>query len=361
MLAWILAAMTPMPVNQTLYIGTYTGEAGSKGIYRTELDAQTGKLSAPKLAAEVTAPSYLCLGRDGRHLYAVNEYSDGEAAAFRVSASGDLHKLNSISFDGKGPCHISLSPAGDRLAISAYGGGAISILGATTSGQIGSVIDAFRNQGSGPNKRRQSSPHMHFAGWIGKTLYACDLGTDEVLKFDLNPSGTLTVDRSGGGKVPPGAGPRHFAVSQSGGHLYVNNEMAMSVSVFARSADGKLKLMQTASTLEDSQAEEGWSTAAIKRHPIRPLLFVSNRGHNSISTFGIAPDGKIKLVGMSKVSVVEPRDFAIDATGRWLVVGGQKSGDLETYQIDESGRMSPTGHRIQISKPVCLVFSPAKT
>src|SRR5712691_10987529 len=60
-----------------VYIGTYTG-AKSKGIYVSRLDAATGKLTAPELAAEIASPSFLAVHPTHRFLYSVNEAGDGK-------------------------------------------------------------------------------------------------------------------------------------------------------------------------------------------------------------------------------------------------------------------------------------------
>src|SRR5678816_3638583 len=72
-----------------VYIGTYTG-AKSKGIYVSTLDAATGKLSAPELAAEVASPSFLAIHPSRELLYAVSEVStfqgkkSGAVTAFAI-------------------------------------------------------------------------------------------------------------------------------------------------------------------------------------------------------------------------------------------------------------------------------------
>src|SRR5439155_13202679 len=43
-----------------VYVGTYTGET-SKGIYTFEFDPASGVMTAPKLAAEITNPSFLTI------------------------------------------------------------------------------------------------------------------------------------------------------------------------------------------------------------------------------------------------------------------------------------------------------------
>ena len=56
-----------------VYFGTYTsGRNASKGIYRSLLDTDTGKLSAPVLAAEAKNPSFLEIHPGGKFLYAVS-------------------------------------------------------------------------------------------------------------------------------------------------------------------------------------------------------------------------------------------------------------------------------------------------
>ena len=55
----LLAADAPSG-KQRVYFGTYSGKL-SKGIYRSELDLATGKLSPPVLAGEATNPSFLAI------------------------------------------------------------------------------------------------------------------------------------------------------------------------------------------------------------------------------------------------------------------------------------------------------------
>src|SRR5437867_619749 len=88
------AAASERPI--LVYIGTYTG-AKSRGIYVSRLDAATGRLSAPELAAETKSPSFLAVHPNGRFLYAAGEMSnfagkkEGAVSAFRIEAkSGQL-------------------------------------------------------------------------------------------------------------------------------------------------------------------------------------------------------------------------------------------------------------------------------
>lgn len=347
-------------VETPMYIGTYTQPGESKGIYRVTLNAETGALSEAKLAAEATAPSYVALSPNGKYLYAVNEYTDGEASAFAIEGDG-LRKLNTVTFDGKGPCHISTDPKGKWLFVSAYGGGVLTVLPILADGSIGGAADTFKNSGSGPNKSRQEAPHMHFAALVDQFVYACDLGADEILAFSLDgQSGKLTPSPVRATKPLPGSGPRHFAVHPDGKTLYACNEMTLGVSVFERNtANGQLRLVQTISTLPEGETIDRKSTAAIRIHPRLPVLYVSNRGHDSIAIFGIQPDGQLQLKMVQKVGVVEPRDFAIDPSGKWLIVAGQSSNELRSLRIDPTtGLLESTENRCKVPKPVCIAFRP---
>jgi len=73
------------------FVGTYTNDGRSEGIYRLFLDTTTGALRLDGLAAKAADPSFLALHPNGRVLYAVNEVSEfggkpsGGVSAFRVA------------------------------------------------------------------------------------------------------------------------------------------------------------------------------------------------------------------------------------------------------------------------------------
>src|SRR5207249_1624022 len=95
-----------------VYVGTYTG-AKSKGIYRCELDAATGKLGPPHLAGQTANPSFLAIHPSHKFLYAVGEIASfggkksGAINAFAIDAkTGGLTLLNQQPSGGPGPCHL---------------------------------------------------------------------------------------------------------------------------------------------------------------------------------------------------------------------------------------------------------------
>src|ERR1700682_4965078 len=96
------------PADLLVYFGTYTG-ARSKGIYVSRLNAATGVLSAPALAAETPNPSFLAVRPRGDFLYTVNEVDafdgkpGGSVSAFVINkVSGTLTPLNQQGSGGGG-------------------------------------------------------------------------------------------------------------------------------------------------------------------------------------------------------------------------------------------------------------------
>ena len=216
-----------------VYYGTYTG-AKSKGIYVSRFDADTGKLAAAQLAAEIPSPSFLAVHPGNRFLYAVNEVSkyDGKAAgsvsAFSIDAtSGKLALLNTQSSGGPGPCHLVVDKAGRHVLVANYGGGSVGVLPITKSGSLEAASAFVQHAGSSVNKSRQEAPHAHGIYLDGRNRFAYvpDLGLDQVLiyRFDTR-KGTLTPNVPPFGALPDGSGPRHFALHPGGEFAYVINE-----------------------------------------------------------------------------------------------------------------------------------------
>ncbi|HEY0865933.1 MAG TPA: lactonase family protein [Fimbriimonas sp.] len=353
---------TFMTINEEVdfYIGTYTSEEGSKGIYHARLDTATGSIGGLKLAAEAVTPSFLAVHPNRPLLYAVHEYTSGEVSAYAMEEDGGLRRLNTQKYQGPGPCHLSVDAQGKNVLSASYGDGSLASLPIQLDGSLAAPAFVFTNKGSGPDKGRQEGPHMHAIATdpTGIRVYACDLGTDEILIFRIDPeTGKLTRNDPPSGKVAPGEGPRHLAFAPGGRFVYVNNEMGNSVTAFQVLPGGGLKAVQTLSTLPEGESTRGKSTAEIVCHPNGRWLYVSNRGHDSIAAYSIGSNGRLSTIGIQAIGVREPRGFDVDPSGKWLVVGGQRSNDLRAIPIGADGKLGTPKEPVSIDKPVCIVFA----
>ncbi len=350
-----------------VYIGTYTG-ARSQGIYLARFDPASGRLSAPKLAAKASNPSFLAIHPNRRFLYAVSETGNfggkpgGAVGAYSIEAeTGRLTLLNQQSSGGAGPCHLALDRTGKWLLTANYGSGSVALLPVQADGALGEPAATIQHQGSSINLQRQEGPHAHFitVDPADHFVLACDLGLDKVLVYRLAPlKGALVLNDPPSAALKASAGPRHLAFHPNGRLVFVISEMGSSLTSFAYdAAGGTLKEVETVSTLPASFSGNS-SGAEVQVHPNGKFVYGSNRGHDSIVAFAVDPaSGRLSLVGHQFTQGRTPRHFALDPTGHWLLAENQDSDSIVVFQVDaETGRLSPARQQVRVGSPVCIQF-----
>jgi len=356
-----------------VYIGTYTG-ARSKGVYVARFDSASGKAGPPELAAEAPNPSFLALHPNQKFLYAANEVGDfsgkksGAVSAFLIdSHTGRLTALNQQPSGGDGPCHLAVDRTGKSVLVANYGGGSVEALPIKPDGSLDTPTTFIQHHGSSVDRQRQEGPHAHFIATdpANRFALACDLGLDKVVVYKFDPANSsLLANDPPAASLPPGSGPRHLAFHPGGRFAYVINEMKCTMTALTYDPErGELKELQTLSTLPEGESPRpDFSTAEVEAHPAGKFLYGSNRGHNSMVTFGI--DGKTgKLTRLENVSTQgkTPRSFGIDPTGRYLLAANQDSDNVVVFRIDEmTGHLAATENTVQVGTPVCVKFVPAQ-
>ncbi len=347
-----------------VYFGTYTsGDNGSKGIYRSVLDTETGKLSSPVLAAEAKNPSFLEIHPNGKFLYAVSESGDaGTVSAYAINLdTGDLKFLDRQPSGGSGPCHVNIDHAGKNVLVANYGSGSASVIPIEADGKLAEPTGFVQHEGSSINPQRQKGPHAHSINVSPDNRFAfvADLGLDKVMIYRLDvDKGTLAASDPAFAKVKPGAGPRHFAFGTDGRYAYVINELDGTITAFAyEPASGALTEIQTITTLPDDFAGRN-SCAEVRVHPSGRFLYGSNRGYDSIAVYRIDPaKGTLTFIEHEKADIKTPRNFNIDPTGKFCLVANQGSNSVIVFRIDQkTGALEPSGNKISIGKPVCIRF-----
>ena len=230
-----------------------------------------------------------------------------------------------------------MDATGRNVFVANYGGGTLASFQVNSDGSLARRTALISFSGSGPNHSRQEKPHLHstYLDAGNRHFYACDLGTDSIWQFILNPAtGALTPAEPPSAKVPPGSGPRHLAFSPDGRFAYVNGEMGMNVTVFGHDPKtGDLTAIQTVPILPPDASTDGMGSAEIFCHPNGRWLYVSNRdvagrGRDNITLFALGADGKLTRVQNAPAGVKVPRGFNFDPTGQWLIVGGQSDSKI---------------------------------
>jgi len=344
--------------NSFVYFGTYTRET-SKGIYVSELDGMTGKLSNPELAVEIKNPSYVAIHQNKKFLFSIVESTDVEAVicSFAIAKDGKLTKINQRPTKGDHPCYVSIDKSGKTLFVANYSGGNIASYPIGNNGEIG-LGYYYQHKGSSVTSR-QKSPHPHSINVDNnnKFVLIADLGTDQIVsyKFDKN---TGKLSPSSFVMMPLGGGPRHFSFHPNGQFVYANLELTrQAVAMAYNSETGTLKTIQVLSTLPEGAKAEG-TTAECLVHPSGKWLYISNRGHNSIAIFSINQNtGMLTFVGVEPTKGKVPRGFGIDPSGKFLIAGHQKSENIIVFRINsKTGRLTNTGHRINVNETVNVRF-----
>ncbi len=354
------------------YVGTYTSQGKSQGIYAFRFHTGTGKLTPVGLVAETENPSFLTIHQNGKYLYAVNEigqYRDqatGTVTAFAIDrASGKLTELNKVVTKGTIPCHLQVDKTGKYLVLANYGSGSTASFPILAGGKLGEAVSVMQHTGSSVDPRRQKGPHAHSVNFSQDFRYVvvADLGLDQVLvyRFDSR-TGALSPNDPPFVRVKPGGGPRHFAFHPSARFGYTNHEMGSAISVFDYDAKaGRFTEKQTISTLPPGFQGVN-HTAEVLAHPNGKFVYCSNRGHDSIAAFSVdQAHGTLTLVEIEPTQGRTPRNFVIDPSGQFLLAENQDSDSIVVFRIDPaSGALTPTGDKVDTPAPVCIRFLAVK-
>jgi len=348
------------------YVGTYTGEH-SKGIHAFRFDSDSGRVDALGMVAETPNPTFLALHPNGHFLYAANEVADfhgthgGSISAYKIDpATGKLTLLGAAPTTGDGPCHVNVDASGRHVLFANYGGGSVGSLPIQPDGGVGPGGTFFQHTGSSVDANRQKGPHAHSMNLSpdNRFAFACDLGTDEVRVYRLDPTQGLVAAPELTAKAVPGGGPRHLTFGADGRHVYVNNEMLSSVTTFAYDpAQGRLQRQETVSTLPVSFSGNS-STAEVRTSPDGKWLFVSNRGHDSLARFKIdAPSGKLTAAGHIPTGGRTPRNFCPSPDGKFIWAANQDTDNIRIFRFDsKTGELTPSGTDLKVGRPVCIRF-----
>jgi 6-phosphogluconolactonase len=361
LLVFTVASMHAQNNLFNLIVGTYTNSCDSKGIYVYDFDSNTADFKLKSTSENVINPSYLTVSKDNKFIYAVNENGvESAVSSFGFNAeTGKLSLLNKQSSKGADPC--SIINDGKNVIVANYSGGNISVFAKNNDGSISEAKQVVQHSGKGFNPSRQEASHMHMVCFSPDKKYvlANDLGLDKVSVYQYNPNSKNEVlQLKESIAVKPGSGPRHLTFSKDGKFVYLIQELDATLTTFSFDKKGNLRKIAETNILPKG-FQGGTGAAAIKISSDGKFLYVTDRVDvNAISVYKILKNGGVELKQQTSTLGKGPRDFTIDPSGNFLLVGNQLTNTIVIFERNKTtGTLTDTGKKIELCAPVCLVFA----
>lgn len=332
-----------------LLIGTYTGRSESRGIYRVTL-GDDGRFGECGLVAAARDPSYIALDSTGRNLYAVDEQSGRGGVVSFERRGAAWERTGWTDSQGGAPCHLSLSPDGDELAVANYEDGVVAVC-ELRDGALTGRAQALPGRTDAPGRGRQERSHAHMCTFAQGRLMVCDLGCDLVRAFERR--GGVWREVEPWLRLPAGTGPRHMAMSGAGA-VYVLGELDSRLHVFLPGEGGPRPALTLPLTPADragtlAPGADNSGAGAIRLCGRR--LLCTTRQDGRVCLFDVDEAGVPSYAGAFDCAGRNPRDAAF--VGEYVVCACQDEGGLVCLKPEAGG--ARVTDRVAISAPVCIL------
>ena len=376
-----------------LYVGTYTeivaGDFGGhgKGISCYEFDAVNGELNLLNNQFQVN-PSYLSIAslmhsnnelenKSSKYLFAVSEVLASKKPVLHTYTINDNYSLSLIdtkTIEGGCPCHIHYfqnKEGQSYTATACYETGNLVIhnmnVEATADLNLHEPINIY-HKGSSQHPSRQTQAHAHCTCFdiVSNKLLVCDLGLDQVKVYSLQKNNdSFNAIEQQIITLPAGSGPRHICFDDNYAYGFIINELTGSVTIIKHSAEKKeYEINGTFDTrvpLSESSINTDLGGAAIRVSACGKFIYTSMRTDNTIRLFAFDPiTESLSFIASYPTEGLTPRDFTLDASGKWLLVAHQDSDTISIFNVNSyNGTLSFHKTVNNIESPVCLAWLPS--
>jgi 6-phosphogluconolactonase len=343
--ATLLFSATALHAASFVYVSN--ADDGDIGLYALQADGSLkagARFQADKLVMPMSvSPDRKTLAAAVRSKpFAVYTYSiDRKSGALKLIGKAALaESLPYICHDRSGKFLLGASYPGHLVSVNAIG----------RDGKVGEPIQVIPTA---------LNAHSIITDRSNKYAFAPHLGSDQIFQFTFDArSGRLAANTPPVLQMTKGTGPRHIIVSQDNKFLYLMNELTATVTTLALDAKtGTLKEVSSASALPaDAKLFPGaprptpgrdvsgdiWASD-LHLTPNGKFLYAAERTSSSIGAFSVdGASGKLAFLS-STPTEKQPRGFAIDPTGRFMVVSGEKSETISSYAIGADGSLKRIG------------------
>jgi len=363
------------------YVGCRTSvkrNARGKGISVYEIDGQTGKWRYVQLVEHLVNPSFLAFDREDQYLYSVHG-DEKVISTFEVDRETGMLTFigkQSTGYDyvhsgldptrGYNPVHVAVDPSNQYVIVANHATGKISVHPRNSNGTVGqykTITDVNGLQYEEGEESTFSRPHQIVFDASGKYIIvpvqgrAQGNGIDQVIVYQFNADTGELIEND----IVPArqrSWPRHVALHKNNHFAYVINEIDNTVTSYRfDESKGKLKPIQVIPSLPETYTGDG-QASEIEVHPSGKFIYASNRIHDSIAILEVNQEtGMLKHLDWVDALGQTPRFTTIDPEGKYFYVANEDSDTIVQFQIEENGKLTPTGEVIPTESPVCITFS----
>ena len=333
-----------------IFVGCY-GTEEEETIHWLTFDTENGKLRKKRSFKGVENPSFVTTNHEQNRLYAVSEVEKGEVVSFEIDFKGHTIREMNRQLTKGGPCYLEVGENGNHLFTANYGGGSLIVHALNRQGEIAGETD-FKEYNASNSSH---SSHIHTIRNIPNTTnyVATDLGLNQLYfyEFDREERKLLHLKTL---EAPQGSGPRHIAFHPFKNLLYVVNEYNSMILTYAYDKPiQNVHLLQELPTLPSDYKQDNYG-ADIHVTPSGKFVYVSNRGHHSITGYKILENGHLSSIGSTTPKGDWPRNFMVIPNEKYILVANEHTNNIVVMKILKDGGLKYTGQQLDIKKPVCL-------
>lgn len=314
----------------------YIGNCSKRGIYQYRLEKD--KLIKNCDQNDFERCTYLSNGK--RYLYGVIEKENGYIVSYKKE-KGKLNFINQKPSLGKGPCHVEVDSKNNLIYISNYQDGKLTIFNKESNGKIGEKIYS--------KVENKEKSHVHCVKmFMNKHFFLMtDLGTNLIIANEIKNKKIREISRV---QFREGTEPRHIAVGKN--KIYVVTEKSCELYVLELK-NKKLSIVDKKSIIpSEIIKKDNYTGCAIKISKDFKFLYVTIRGHNSISTFETK---NLKMIQNVSCEGDTPRDLELNGTEKYILVANQESNEIAIFERNKKTGKIKFVNKEGVEKPTCIV------
>lgn len=312
----------------------YVSNADSQDISVLALDAAAGRLSLVDTVPAGGRVMPMAISPDQRWLYAALRSEPFAVRVYAIDPASGKLSLGSSSPLADNMAYLATDGAGRYLFGASYTGSRISVNAIGPDGAVDptplAVIPTGRNA------------HAIATDPSNRFLFVTCLGDDLILQFRFDAAtGALTPNDPPAVHTQPAAGPRHFVFHPNRQFVFCLNELDGTVNTYRFEDAGTLTFLSSQSILPDDFTGKPWA-ADLHLTPDSRFLYASERTSSKLAAFRVDSErGALTVIGHYPTET-QPRGFAIDPAGAYLVAAGEQSHGVRVSAIDQqSGALRP--------------------